>query len=135
MKVLRNLLGFLVIAAFASLNVAYAQPVSECLEVENVSSEVPNVIGISGFTEMNKDLAEPFNAELDGPLPAGAYVEWIITADGETGAGGGEFNNGDNTGMGVLVVFRQAGDYYLTARVRSASGKVGQSRYIRIKVY
>lgn len=135
MSLLRNLFSFLAIAMLASMSVANARIVSEeCLDVENLSVGLPSVIGIRGFTEMNKDLAEPFYAELDASLPAGAYVEWIITKDGETGAGGGEFNNGESTGMGVLVVFRTSGSYYLTARVRSASGELGSSFHLHINV-
>ena len=134
MNSLRNVLYFQVIAVFVSFNAANAETISENSSVENISSALPSVIGISGYTEMSKNLAEPFYAQLDGSLPAGSYVEWIITAEGEAGLDGGKFNNGNNIGMSVLIVFRQAGYYCLTARVRSASGGAGMSRYIRIKV-
>lgn len=104
------------------------------VEASKVNAEMsaislPAVVKIIGLEGAPKFILEGYSAELNGNLPSGAYVEWVIYP-----TDGVEFNNGVNTGFSILLTFRKDGEYTLTARVRSASGDVGMGRYMNITV-
>lgn len=104
-------------------------PYEEVNGLENTRSALPNVVNIIGLSTAPKYIAEGYRCEVEGVLPEGAYIEWVIYPEE-----GCEFNNGHNTGSGVTLTFRKDGEYCLTAQIHSPYAPVGLSRYMWITV-
>jgi hypothetical protein len=130
---MRKLKTLAILLGIALLGTSYA--VAESSEDSNnavttVQSSYPTVVEIKGFETAPNGIMEQYTAVLSEPLPAGAYVEWILIPDDEDVVW-----NGDNIGGSIFLTFKETGkSYQLTARVRGIDGYADLGRYINITV-